>query len=162
MANKRYVRNEEGGWRGTVFLLKRKHLVIALLLVTAAAAAILYWQRDETVPATAAGSGERTIHLVTGEFKTTLPDGKVIESYRWDPGTIVVQKGEKIKLSIYGVNGASHPFYIEGTNIRGEVKKGEETVVTFQADKEGVYRLICLTHPDAAQNGPMIAYIVVD
>ncbi|WP_281889701.1 cupredoxin domain-containing protein [Paenibacillus sp. YYML68] len=104
---------------------------------------------------------ERKIQLVTGEFKSTGPDGKTLEAYRWDPGTVVVNKGELVKLSIYGVNGASHPFIIEGLNVKGEVKKGKETVVTFQPQEAGIYRLICLTHQDIAQNGPMIGYIVV-
>jgi plastocyanin len=104
----------------------------------------------------------RTIHMVTGEFKTTGADGKPIEAYRWDPGTIYVKKGETINLSIYGVNGTSHPFVIDGLNVRGEVKKGKDTVVTFRADQPGTYRIVCLTHPDIAHNGPMVGYIVVD
>lgn len=118
--------------------------------------------RDGAEPTGGKPDGERLIHLVTGEFKTTAEGGKTIEAYRWDPGTIFVEKGERIKLIIYGVNGESHPFIIEGTDIKGEVKKGKETVVRFQAEKEGVYRLICLTHPDKDHSGPMIAYIVVD
>ncbi|WP_415816494.1 cupredoxin domain-containing protein [Mesobacillus thioparans] len=104
----------------------------------------------------------REIHLVTGEFKSKTDDGKEIEAYRWDPGTIFVEKGEKVSLKILGVNGKEHPFIIEGTEIKGVVKKGEETVVPLQFDKEGTYRMICLTHPSAEHNGPMIAYIVVD
>lgn len=104
----------------------------------------------------------REIHMVTGEFKSTTEDGKEIEAYRWDPGTIFVEKGEKVRLKILGVNGKEHPFIIEGTDIKGIVKKGQETVVPLQFDKEGVYRLICLTHPTADSSGPMIAYIVVD
>ncbi|MCI3923091.1 cupredoxin domain-containing protein [Paenibacillus sp. TRM 82003] len=106
--------------------------------------------------------GERVIHMVTGEFSATTKDGKKIEAYRWDPGTVFVNKGENVKLKLYGVNGENHPFLIEGLNIQGVVKKGEETVVNFHASKEGIYRIICLTHPDAANEGPMIGYIVVD
>jgi heme/copper-type cytochrome/quinol oxidase subunit 2 len=104
----------------------------------------------------------REIHMVTGEFKSSTADGKEIEAYRWDPGTIFMEKGEKIRLKILGVNGMEHPFIIEGTDIKGIVKKGEETVVPLQFDKEGTYRLICLTHSTAENSGPMIAYIVVD
>jgi plastocyanin len=104
----------------------------------------------------------REIHMVTGEFKSTTEDGKEIEAYRWDPGSIFVEKGEKVRLIIRGINGTEHPFIIEGTDIKGAVKKGEETVVPLQFNKEGTYRLICLTHPTAENNGPMIAYIVVD
>ncbi|MDG5786020.1 hypothetical protein QA612_00860 [Evansella sp. AB-P1] len=104
----------------------------------------------------------REIHMITTEFKTTTKDGKEIESYRWDPGTIFMEAGEKVDLIIYGVNGEEHPFIIEGTNIQGTVKKGEETKVSLQFEKEGVYRLICPKHADKDHNGPMIAYIVVD
>jgi heme/copper-type cytochrome/quinol oxidase subunit 2 len=60
------------------------------------------------------------------------------------------------------VNGDSHPFIIEGLNVKGEVKKGKETVVSFTAQKEGIYRIICTTHSDIAHNGPMVGYIVVN
>ena len=103
-----------------------------------------------------------TINIVTGELKSTRDDGTEIEAYRWDPGTIYVPKDESVILSIYGVNGKEHPFYIEGTNIKGTVKKGKETVLNIHIKKEGLYRLICTAHHDINHNGPMIAYIVVD
>lgn len=104
----------------------------------------------------------REIHMVTGEFKSTLENGKEIEAYRWDPGTIFIEKDEKVRLTILGVNGQEHPFMIEGTSIKGVVRKGAETVIPLQFKKEGIYRLICLTHPTAEKSGPMIGYIVVD
>lgn len=101
------------------------------------------------------------IHMVTAEYSGTTKNGQHIESYRWDPGTIVVNKGQKVKLRIFGVNGEHHPFIIEGLNIKDEVTKGNETIVSFTPEKEGTYRLICLTHSDIHNNGPMIGYIVV-
>jgi len=147
-----------------VLVVTRRQLWLTglALMLLVGGTAYYYLFGSRTKPVGGLPEGDRVIHMVTGEFKSTLPDGKTIESYRWDPGTILVEKGEKVKLVIYGVNGESHPFYIEGTNIKGEVKKGKETVVSFQAEKEGVYRLICLTHPDKDHEGPMIAYIVVD
>lgn len=145
-----------------IFVFHRKHLLLLLGIILLAVAAWLYFEREQIRSVTSPVTTERTIHLVTGEFEAKMADGKEIEAYRWDPGTIVVNKGEKIKLIIRGVSGASHPFIIEGLNIKGEVKQGRETTVTFRADKEGTYRIICLTHPDAEHNGPMIGYIVVD
>ncbi|WP_407638026.1 cupredoxin domain-containing protein [Bacillus andreraoultii] len=104
----------------------------------------------------------REIHMVTGEFSTKTATGKKIEAYRFDPGTIFLEKDEKVLLKIYGVNGEEHPFIIEGTDIKGTVKKGKETTIPLTFKKEGTYRLICVAHPDYARNGPMIAYIVVD
>lgn len=145
-----------------VLFISRRHFVMTFVAVALIAAAAVYFNFRASLAASGQPDAARTIHLVTGEFKATTADGKEIEAYRWDPGTIHVNKGERIRLSIYGVNGASHPFYIEGLNVKGEVKKGEETVVTFTPNKEGTYRIICLNHPDSAHNGPMIGYIVVD
>ncbi|GFZ78316.1 hypothetical protein GCM10008018_24760 [Paenibacillus marchantiophytorum] len=145
-----------------VWIVKRKHLYLAAAALLLLLVGWLYASRDTLLPTMADTTSERTIQMVVGEFKSTTKEGKTIESYRWDPGTVVIQKGEKIKLSLYGVNGESHPFLIEGLNISGEVQKGKETVVHFTANKEGTYRLICMTHADIAHGGPMIGYIVVD
>lgn len=145
-----------------VWIIKRKHLYLAAAVLLLLLSVLLYINRESIVSTAAEPTVERTIHMVVGEFKSTTADGKTIEAYRWDPGSVVVQKGESIKLSIYGVNGLSHPFLIEGLNISGEVKKGKETVVHFTANQEGTYRIICMTHADIAHGGPMIGYIVVD
>lgn len=146
------------------FVFKRRTLYLIGLIVFIAIIGSIWMNLKPDATPTIGGQNEqiREIHLVTGEFKSNTDDGKEIEAYRWDPGTIFVEKGEKISLKILGVNGKEHPFIIEGTEIKGVVKKGEETVVPLQFDKEGTYRLICLTHPSAEHNGPMIAYIVVD
>ncbi|MFC0273902.1 cupredoxin domain-containing protein [Metabacillus herbersteinensis] len=102
------------------------------------------------------------INMVTGEFKSKTADGKEIEAYRFDPGTILLEKNNDVTLSIVGVNGEEHPFYIEGTSIKGVVKKGQETVVNLNFKEEGTYRLICDTHSTSEHGIPMIAYIVVD
>ncbi|TCN24918.1 hypothetical protein [Mesobacillus foraminis] len=144
-------------------VIKKQYLFLTVLFLAAAASYWLLQTPDaETVTSPAQGDTAREIHLVTGEFKATTKDGRKIESYRWDPGAIVLKKGEKVSLKIYGVNGMEHPFMIEGTDIKGSVKQGEETAVPLQFNKEGVYRLICLTHPDKDSNGPMIAYIFVE
>lgn len=145
-----------------IVIIQRKHLLLVLTIVLVMIMLLEYTAREKGVPANTQVTGARMIHMVAGEFKSETEDGKTIEAYRWDPGTIFVKEGELIKLSIYGVNGESHPFVIEGLNVKGEVRKGQETVVTFTANKKGIYRMICFAHADIAHNGPMIAYIVVD
>jgi len=145
-----------------ILYVSRMNLVMTAVVVGLVAVLGLYLKSEESRAVSGGAGKERTYHMVTGEFKTTTPDGKEIEAYRWDPGTIVVQKGETVHLHILGVNGESHPFMIEGLNIRGEVQKGKETVVSFKADKEGTYRIVCQSHQDIAHQGPMIGYIVVD
>ena len=145
-----------------IFVITKKQLrMIALgIILIVLVYSIWMWNQTDTV----AGSPEnpRVIHMVAGEFSSTTKEGKKIEAYRWDPGTIVVKEGETVELRIRGINGDHHPFIIEGLDVKGEVHKGKETIVSFHATEEGIYRIICLTHPDAARNGPMIGYIVVD
>lgn len=147
------------------FVFKKQSLFFVLFLfILIPFVAFWFFGNSQTVPTINEPSdgNVREIHLVTGEFEAKTVDGKEIEAYRWDPGTIFLSEQEKVLLKIYGVNGREHPFMIEGTDIKGTVKQGAETVVEVQFDKEGIYRLICLTHPDIEHNGPMIAYIVVD
>ncbi|MEH7075350.1 hypothetical protein [Neobacillus drentensis] len=146
-------------------VLKKETLLffvaVGIILITLSAW-IMLKAGDTTVFNQQKNNDIREIHMVTAEFSTKLKSGKEMEAYRWDPGTVFLEKDEKVRLFISGINGEEHPFYIEGTNIKGKVIKGEETVVPLQFDKEGTYRLICEVHSDRTHNGPMIAYIVVD
>ncbi|TCZ73416.1 hypothetical protein E0485_21145 [Paenibacillus albiflavus] len=144
------------------FVIKRSHIVLMVCIAVALLAVVLLVRTPSPTPAITVPIQERTIDLVTVEYKATTKDGKVIEAYRWDPGTIIVHKDEPITLRIHGINGVLHSFYIEGTDIKGEVKQGKETVIQFTPTKEGTYRLICQTHSDPNHNGPMIAYINVN
>ncbi|WP_338452198.1 cupredoxin domain-containing protein [Niallia oryzisoli] len=145
-----------------VIIKKRLLWFCIIFMVIIASAGGWYFINQENEAVFKQAEKARVIHLVTGEFSSELPDGTKIESYRWDPGTIFLQAGEKVQLAIQGINGKEHPFMIENTNIKGTIKKGEETTVPLQINEEGVYRLICLTHTDNQHEGPMIAYIVVD
>lgn len=148
------------------FLVLKKETLLFFLAIGVMLATVSAWfmlkAGDAAVFNQVEESKIREIHMVTVEFKSQLKNGKQIEAYRWDPGSISLEKGEKVKLYIAGINGEEHPFYIEGTDIKGTVKKGEETVVDLQFDKEGTYRLICEVHSTRDHNGPMIADIVVD
>jgi len=70
-------------------------------------------------------------------------------SVRWMPSTITVIEGDRVKLEILGVNGKSHASTIEGYGVDFEVKRGELTTVEFDADKPGIFRLVCNTHKPA-------------
>lgn len=146
----------------SIVLNKKKRILLTGILAVMIVGSLFLLYRPSMLSTSASTDQIRTIHMVTGEFKATTGDGKEIEAYIWHPGTVFVEKGETVNLVIRGINGESHPFFIEGTDIKGEVLKDRETRVTFKADKEGTYRLICLTHPDKDHNGPMIGYIVVD
>ncbi|WP_175991405.1 cupredoxin domain-containing protein [Bacillus sp. Marseille-Q1617] len=148
------------------FLVLKKSSIIAIFftILIISIGSIWAYKTQHSYPTVSLGgsSDVQTIELVTGEFTTQGTDGEEIESYRWDPGTIVVEKDKQVQFRIHGVNGQEHPFYIEGTNVKGTVKKGKETIVNVTFTKEGTYRLICKTHKTMEHNGPMIGYIIVD
>lgn len=67
---------------------------------------------------------------------------------QWLPGTIVVKKGDDVELTlINNVPSGVHGFFIPDFNVRKDVKKGVKEVVTFKADKEGIFSLKCHLHP---------------
>lgn len=145
-----------------IIVVHRKHMVAVMAAMVTIAFFVWLLTPEADTPASSAKANEvRTIHLVTTEFKTTTEDGKELESYRWDPGTIVVREGETVELVMFGINGDRHPFVIEGTRLTGEVRKGKETVIRFKANRKGTYRILCSSHHDKEENGPMIGYIEV-
>lgn len=89
-----------------------------------------------------------------GGYNLRKPDDKgrwEVSTYRWDPGTIVVNQGDRVTLEIVGINGDEHPFTIEGYWISEVVRRGQITRVTFLADKAGIFKVICRKHAPAMQ-----------
>lgn len=87
----------------------------------------------------AALAEKREITIVNYEYEGTK---------QWLPGTIVVKKGDEVTLNlINNVPSGVHGFFIPDFNIRKEVKKGVKEVVTFKADKDGIFAMKCHMHP---------------
>ncbi|PEJ53295.1 MULTISPECIES: cupredoxin domain-containing protein [unclassified Bacillus (in: firmicutes)] len=144
-----------------IIFIKKKWLLLCFLLVVIGLSG-WYYLAPKAIQTTAVPKQVKTINvdMVTAEFSTKLEDGTEIEAYRWDPGTIVIQKDEKVNLKIHGINGKEHSFHIEGTELTGVVTKGKTTEIPLLFKKEGTYRLVCDTH--SQDEAPMIGYIVVD
>jgi nitrosocyanin len=67
---------------------------------------------------------------------------------QWLPGTIMARKGDVIEITlINNVVSGIHGFFIPDYKVRKEVKKGTKEVVTFTADKEGLFTMKCHLHP---------------
>jgi nitrosocyanin len=84
---------------------------------------------------------ERTITLVNIEFEGT----KV-----WVPGTIVVEKGDTVKIKL--INNVQsdpnqHGFSIPEFKVAAVVDRGEPKTVEFVADKAGIFATTCQLHP---------------
>jgi plastocyanin len=134
-------------------VLSRAKSWAVLMLIFGVAAWIGYGFGEEPSALSALTTVEervREVKIVTGEFKS----GKM-EAYRWDPGTVVMHQGDHVILKMFGVNGTKHPFVIQGLGVEGEVVKGKETVVKFQASVPGIYEIVCTSHPE------MVGYLVV-
>jgi nitrosocyanin len=83
---------------------------------------------------------KRTITLVNYENATGTK--------QWLPGTIIVKKGDLVELTLINdVPSGIHGFFIPDFKVRKEVKKGAKEVVTFTADKEGLFEMKCHMHP---------------
>lgn len=88
----------------------------------------------------ASAFAKRSITLVNYENATGTK--------QWLPGTIIVKKGEVVELTLINdVPSGIHGFFIPDFKVRKEVKKGTKEVVSFTADKEGLFDMKCHLHP---------------
>lgn len=115
----------------------------------------------------------REFFIITGEWKWEGKPGEkvadrgrdpvsVIERYTFDPGFIVVRKGDRVVLNIHALKGSDHDVNIpEFGVIDLRIKRGQEKSVSFVADKAGLFRLVCKKHDKPETEGPMVGYIYV-
>ena len=144
-----------------IFVLRRSTLILVGILLVAAVIGTFYVRSllgDEAVPV-AATTAE--YHIAIVEYEGSTKDGKAYEIYRFDPGTIYVQHGQRVTLTFHGLHGAHHSIIIDGYNIQDHVSKGEATSVTFTANKKGTFRILCETHDETSNLVPMVGYLVV-
>lgn len=63
---------------------------------------------------------------------------------RWEfePGTITVKKGQKVKLNIKSVD-VTHGFALPDFGVSQRLEPGKEVTVEFTADKKGTFTFFC-------------------
>ncbi|WP_164491723.1 cupredoxin domain-containing protein [Staphylospora marina] len=141
-------------------------ILLASLLLTGAVSPLSSAQSVSSNPAPATSRQKeqpgsvREIHLFTVEYKTRI-NGVEKEVYRFDPGTVVVRQGERIRLVIHGFHGKEHHVSIPELDVRGTVRKGQSVALEWTASRPGAYRLICHNHSTEQTEGPMIADLLV-
>ena len=82
----------------------------------------------------------------TKEF--TLFSGLVGEGANiWLPSTIIVSKGDEVKLKLRNVALVEHGFSIDALGIKEVIKPGETKEITLKPTSEGVLRYYCQLHP---------------
>lgn len=113
-------------------------------------------------------------------FRIIMGEGEVIaevqgedvltgEYHRWEPGTIVVNQGDRVILEIVNPRKNIHSFVLSAFNIdTGQLQpRGGSATVEFTADKAGVFQFLCgtpqnkeLKHCDP-DHSTMVGYFIV-
>jgi plastocyanin len=120
------------------------------------------------------GQSVKELLMITGEWQWKAKPGEapvvdrnrgpvtVMTRYTYDPGSLVVNKGDTVVLTIHNLKGDHHIVDIPAFGIN-EVKivRGEERKFTFKADKAGLFVIDCKNHVSAEKEGPMKAYLFV-
>ncbi len=121
-----------------------------------------------------AQAAEKTFEVVTGEWKWTAKTGeapvtnrgkgttKKIERYVFNPGFIMVNKGDSVTLRIHDVKGSKHQIKSEALGIPETlVQRGEMKTIKFTANTAGTFVIDCGNHIDETKEGPMELYVYV-
>lgn len=122
-----------------------------------------------------AWAAERTFLVLTGEWSWAAkpgeapvvdrgqPDVKKMDRYTFDPGFLVVDKGDRVTLKIHDLKGDKHIIEIPAFGVKEtQILRGEEKTISFVADKAGVFEIKCTNHLDAKKEGPMVGYLYVN
>jgi len=80
--------------------------------------------------------------------------------YEFDPNTITVKRGERVKLTITATD-HDHGFKLEGFGIDKLLKKGQATTIEFTTDKAGTFPFQC-SHFCGMGHGKMKGQLVVE
>jgi len=64
--------------------------------------------------------------------------------YEFNPSSLTVTKGDRIKITIRNTGTVTHSFVIDEFNVSsGNIGPGESTVVEFTVDKSGTFTYYC-------------------
>ncbi|MBS3116950.1 cupredoxin domain-containing protein [Candidatus Woesearchaeota archaeon] len=84
----------------------------------------------------------------------------VATQWKFDPGTIKVKQGDKVKLMIKSED-VPHGFRLADFDISERLNPGETVNVEFTADKKGTFNFFCSV-PCGAGHGTMKGQLVVE
>jgi nitrosocyanin len=64
----------------------------------------------------------------------------------WSPATLVISKGETVKLNLKNMTDAEHGFSIDELKIKEVIPAGGSKEITLQADSAGTLKYYCHLH----------------
>jgi len=115
----------------------------------------------------------QTLTLFMGEGEVIAEvDGQDVvtgEFHRWEPGVLVVHKGDKVALTVKNPRKNIHSFFLPDYNLDTGPLTGRtgEATQEFTADKAGVFQWMCNIPPDPAEgecdpdHEAMVGYLIV-
>jgi heme/copper-type cytochrome/quinol oxidase subunit 2 len=65
----------------------------------------------------------------------------------WLPSTLIVNKGDEVKLKLRNVSDKEHGFSIDALGIKEVIKPGATKEITIKPVSEGVLHYYCHLHP---------------
>jgi nitrosocyanin len=69
----------------------------------------------------------------------------------WEPTTLVVKKGETVKLKLINKAEQEHGYRIAEFKVEKIIQSGQAETVEFTADREGIFTIDCQLHPAHVQ-----------
>ena len=81
------------------------------------------------------------------EKEFTVVTGLVAQGANiWLPSTMIVKKGDAVKLNLRNVTKKEHGFSIDELNVKEVIRPGETKEVSIKPDSAGIYRYYCQLH----------------
>jgi plastocyanin len=68
----------------------------------------------------------------------------------WVPSTLIVHKGDKVKVKLINnvkADPNQHGYKIDAVGVEAVVTRGEPKEIEFTADKAGLFPITCQLHP---------------
>ncbi len=103
-----------------------------------------------------AAQAEHNFNVVINAYDTTIPElnveGVTVKNIRAfnvlnEPETLVVKKGEAVKIVVENKSPISEGFSIDAFGVQEIIKAGETKTISFTADKAGAFTIWCQLHP---------------
>ena len=99
---------------------------------------------------------DQNFTVVINAYDTTIPElnveGVTVKNIRAfnvlnEPETLVVEKGDSVKITINNKSPISEGFSINEYGIKEVIKAGESKTITCKADEVGAFTIWCQLHP---------------
>lgn len=86
-----------------------------------------------------------------GEADKSNPQKWEVASYMFAPAFMTIHKGDTVNLTVFVINGDKHEVWVtapDGTKAMANTNwnRGREYSVSFVADQDGKYELVCSDH----------------